>query len=467
MKLLRNLLIILLCFAMTFSVISCDEENPTPDTGDNGTQPPETPDDNGDSGKPSTPGTVDPTINLGEMYTDALFNELEKVKSITMMLTLKSESYTGAYTDGLGNTDGSTASTEVDEENFQIIVSLTDSGANVCIMPIDYETEEVNKAIYVIDGTVYEYDGITDTYTEIVDGVDSAAAMIGAAIAGGIKVEAGSIVIDEELMTSISDAIADGYRVDLPTSSLIFEKSFADKPTELIEYFANVDISKTSTAEIIDHLVAFFGGEFSTLDAISALKGNGEITVGEIAIAVEGLTKQTLGMTLQDVWDTLIGNPEFTDALIESGLATEEKISSLATLNANEYISQYAEMTLDDIAAMLVASEEGEPSITLDGIIDTAIGVLSMPIENLGIITREMQYRLKNTVIEKAVVGMSFSLNASNGYLPSFYANFKLSSIDIHEDGAQYVAKIEYGASATLTVISFSDTEIKMGLPKA
>ena len=91
--------------------------------------------------------------------------------------------------------------------------------------------------------------------------------------------------------------------------------------------------------------------------------------------------------------------------------------------------------------------------------------LLSMPAENLGLFSREMQYRLKNTTIDNADIGVSFSLDQYTEGLPSIYAKFKISSIDIHDDGAQYVAKVSFTALAMIDVLVLSEQPLYIGLP--
>lgn len=445
---------------MAFSLFACDtSETPGNNEGDSS----ENNGSSGSNGNSSNSGDTDTTSNLGKMYAESFLSELTKVKSITMMLTLATEAYTGEYTDGLGNTDGSEETTDFDYVMFDVIVSLSDDRANVCLTPIDTNTEDSSYAIYVIDGVVYEYDGKTDVYTELVD-VDNVIATIGLSISDSIKVENGSIVIDEDIAESLTSTFADNYKIDVANSAVISEISFAAKPEELIKYLAEVDLSTASTAEIINTVASMLGAEIDLIDAIGSLKGNGEITVGEMVEATNSALAN-LNTDVSTLWGALIASDEAAALLTDSGIVDEEGLANLRALDINAFLSENASVTLNEIVAMLITSDEGEAA-TADDVIDAALSLLSMPAENLGVFTREMQYRLANTTIDSASIGISFSLDKNTEGLPSFYAKFQISSIDIHDDGAQYVAKVSFTALAMIDVIVLSEHPLYIGLPK-
>lgn len=316
-----------------------------------------------DSGEDSVVDSTetDASLPLSAWLTDA--------KTATVDFSLKMDTpYTITTLCECGN--GNKYETGVDSMMVEgsWTMSVTDNGLDMLLsLQATNEDETVQETIYLIDGVLYLQNQNEETPSFIVApktlwaileeemGIDEATVI---EILDEVKVALEEIPVTPEQIDGAIANLFSGAKIEDEVLMLTFDAK--DAIMSELAYLKSLQATDT-VGSLVNHALAIFStaeGEPLTYEAIlTAVEGAGDLSLNEIAEAIDKFLTDEYQTTLQGVFDELMAQEDVILILTEMGLA-EEDIAEIKAFKFADFLTENGEITIDDILAMLLAEDE-------------------------------------------------------------------------------------------------------------
>ena len=321
----------------------------------------------------------------------------------------------------------------------EIIVSLDDNGADMkatLTLATDYvdaeeEDSTSSMTVYLIDDYAYNYDAQTNTYmkstvtlSQLIEGTLTEAGLtatqVGAYVAQleEILTEAG--VTEEAIVSELKELATISENV------MSWSVDYKDEANTVLDFAANYDINKTLETALNEALTAM--GADTNVDAIlDSVGALGTLKVSQVVSTVDAYLTVNYQTNLQAIWDAALVDETVVGALLQAGM-TQENINAMKAIKISDLVTEYGEMTMDDVLALVISmtqteatttegSGEGEgaetPAITLKAITDMAKAYLeATKISDLNANLAQIQAGLKG--LDFTALGGSVSVTYDN-----------------------------------------------------
>ena len=345
----------------------------------------------------------------------------------------------------------------------EIVVSLDDNGADMkatitaATDYVDAEEEDFSSSmtVYLIDDYAYNYDAQTNTYmkstmtlSQLIEGTLTEAGLtatqVGAYVAQleEILTEAG--VTEEAIISELKESAT------VSESVMSWSVDYKDEANTVLDFAANYDINKTLETALNEALTAM--GADTNVDAIlDSVGALGTLKVSQVVSTVDAYLTLNYQTNLQAIWDAALVDETVVGALLQAGV-TQENINAMKAIKISDLVTEYGEMTMDDVLALVISmtqtettttegSGEGEsaetPAITLKAITDMAKAYLeATKISDLNANLAQIQAGLK---------GLDFT--ALGG------------SVSVTYDSAASVSEIAVEAAVTMSMTMGQDVQ--------
>lgn len=280
----------------------------------------------------------------------------------------------------------------------EIVVSLDDNGADMkatitaATDYVDAEEEDFSSSmtLYLIDDYAYNYDAQTNTYmkstmtlSQLIEGALTEAGLtatqVGAYITElkSVLTEAG--VTEEAIVSELKESAT------VSESVMSWSVDYKDEANTVLDFAANYDINKTLETALNEALTAM--GADTNVDAIlDSVGALGTLKVSQVVSTVDAYLTLNYQTNLQAIWDAALVDETVVGALLQAGM-TQENINAMKAIKISDLVTEYGEMTMDDVLALVISmtqtettttegSGEGEsaetPAITLKALTDMA-----------------------------------------------------------------------------------------------
>lgn len=321
----------------------------------------------------------------------------------------------------------------------EIIVSLDDNGADMkatLTLATDYvdaeeEDSTSSMTVYLIDDYAYNYDAQTNTYmkstvtlSQLIEGTLTEAGLtatqVGAYVAQleEILTEAG--VTEEAIVSELKELATISENV------MSWSVDYKDEANTVLDFAANYDINKTLETALNEALTAM--GADTNVDAIlDSVGALGTLKVSQVVSTVDAYLTVNYQTNLQAIWDAALVDETVVGALLQAGM-TQENINAMKAIKISDLVTEYGEMTMDDVLALVISmtqteatttegSGEGEgaetPAITLKALTDMAKAYLeATKISDLNANLAQIQAGLKG--LDFTALGGSVSVTYDN-----------------------------------------------------
>lgn len=269
----------------------------------------------------------------------------------------------------------------------ELLVSLDDNGADMkatITVTETYETETNTQSMvaYLIDDYAYNYDAETNTYMK---STMSLSQLIEGALAetGLTATQVGEYVTELESVLTQAGVTEEAILAGLKDSAVVSDNvmswsvEYKEDVNALIDFLAAYDTNKTLEVAINEVLTAI-GADTNVDEILDAIGALGTLKVSQAVAAVDAYLMLNYEMNLQTVFDAALADETVVAALTSAGL-TADMIETLKQIEIADLVTEYGEMTMDDvltIVVMMFGAEEtdgaGEdvPAITLQAITD-------------------------------------------------------------------------------------------------
>lgn len=378
MKLTKKIIALLLVAAFAFCFVACGE--PTECTSHV--------DENGDGicdnegcgatvEKPETvyvPVPVDPV--QAAAYVGAIWGAVENAKTVTVSIDMNSTVGKGESIDADGNAVSEAAEDKM-SVHFDVTVAAAENAVNLKVVgSADADGEKTAMEAYIVDGVVYareQYDGEWSDWDvetiEIPEEVSTTVTQIMSIISSYIPED---FEITDDMIAQAKAAIASAVSSLMKVNE---DGSFGAKldvqpaVKAAVDFIAAINPDDT-VAEFINSVLALVEPTLTVETILDGVGVYGSVTVGQIYEAVSTAIETETGMTIQDIKDTVLAQQQIIDLLIGYGVVTQEQIDSAKAINVDEAIADYAAMTLDDVAYMIISSASGEAAPATDAAVE-------------------------------------------------------------------------------------------------
>ena len=261
-------------------------------------------------------------------------------------------------------------------------------------------------------------------------------------VAYRILTEAG--VTEEAIVSELKESAT------VSESVMSWSVDYKDEANTVLDFAANYDINKTLETALNEALTAM--GADTNVDAIlDSVGALGTLKVSQVVSTVDAYLTLNYQTNLQAIWDAALVDETVVGALLQAGM-TQENINAMKAIKVSDLVTEYGEMTMDDVLALVISmtqtettttegSGEGEsaetPAITLKALTDMAKAYLeATKISDLNANLAQIQAGLK---------GLDFT--ALGG------------SVSVTYDSAASVSEIAVEAAVTMSMTMGQDVQ--------
>ena len=339
MKLWQKTAATVLALSMSFSFVACGGTDST------GNQ-------SGTSG--GTSGGANGSYTA-EQYVDAAIAQLEKANTVTFTVTTTnvqsapetdeaeafySETKSVAAITLAKTTDGLDIKTETE------VSSRESATAEFTVM--------YTQTMYVLDDYAYYSDGeewykdesiFWETFgLEAAPDLDEA---IGTISEGYV-----------ELKTVLQELLS--QKPTLENGKLGGSVDFKDQANAVYDFIDGIDPETDTIEGLVNEILVKVNPALTVESVLNAVVTYSEYTVKQVYDAINALLFTEYQTNLQAIKDELFANEEFVALLTETGMPAE-MLQSVKEMKLDDLVTQYKDMTLNQILEMLVAGEQSSP----------------------------------------------------------------------------------------------------------
>lgn len=419
MKITKRILSLLLVLALAFSIVACGEPKPCDEHID---------ENNDGVCDREGCGELIPGKAVSEAiatsYVEAVFDMVETAKTISFVAEIDTTITSGAFRDKAGNL------MTIGEEDEKIII---DGTANFTISYIEErvdfkcelsltadvagEIQEINEAIYFIDGVLY-----TQAVNDVWYGERITAEMLMSMLPPEVAELLSGIDLDSiitapteedvaELKSQINDAINGMFKVN-EDGSIGIGFDYAELINPYLQSIKAIDGEDTIASVVNPYLMS--AGVTTTLESlIDAFSLSGTKTVGELYSALNVYLTQNTGKNLQGIFDEIMAIPELKQALVMAELCTEAEFEELKAIKLDTAIADYTALTVDEL--LLSTSEEGETPNTVAELGAMIKTVVTTPLSEMEGFS-ELEATMDFTTLDSANDYFSIKLDKELGF---------------------------------------------------
>ena len=349
----------------------------------------------------------------------------------------------------------------------EIVVSLDDNGADMkatitaATDYVDAEEEDFTSSmtLYLIDDYAYNYDAQTNTYmkstmtlSQLIEGALAetglTATQVGAYVAQleEILTEAG--VTEEAIVSELKESAT------VSESVMSWSVDYKDEANTVLDFAANYDINKTLETALNEALTAM--GADTNVDAIlDSVGALGTLKVSEAVATVNAYLTLNYQTNLQAIWDAALVDEAVVGALLQAGM-TQENINAMKAIKISDLVTEYGEMTLDDVLALVISMTQTETTTTEGGETGTGTGEGSeTPTITLKSLTDMAKAYLEATKIS--------DLNANLAQIQAGLKGLDFTalggSVSVTYDSAASVSEIAVEAAVTMSMTMGQDVQ--------
>ncbi len=485
----RSLLSLFLIISMLLTLLcACNKEDNDDKSSDGDTEECKEHIDENSDGKCDncdedlSPDTLD---QAGDVLANAVIEQLSNAQSMKLEVTidiLNSSEYWDTWYDY--ETDEETLEKYSDYSEgiikLSATVAKTENGANAKLDVYthgrddadgEFETEEFT-ALYLVDGVVYTYDDELDVYLKTDLKNNAVIAEIEAMLAEIM----GKIEITEEeknaIIASLGELAITVFDIKDNKGSI----SIDAKP--VFDNFKNYmnSINSYTASQVINDALALVSEDLTTKVILDELERIAGLTVNQALAEIDAMLTEDYGTTLQGIYDTVVTNPEFVEAVTEmlkeqadTSLTEAEiaqTITGIQSIKIADLIAQYeiGDVVIYDLIVSFIPNEDGEAEIpALAELFDSIEELLAMPVpdfeEAIGIqIFSTIQWQLATITVNELSAKLDlnfkgvFNIDTVEGEL-NYDVYIKESS---YFDGEE----VKYDTSDTDLKISFKIYDI-------
>lgn len=404
----RSLLALFLIASMLLTLLcACNKEEEDDKSSDGGTQECTEHVDGNSDGKcdncdeDMSPDTLD---KAGDVLANAVIEQLSNAQSMKIEVTidiLNSGEYWDTWYDY--ETDEETLEKYSDYSEgiikLSATVAKTENGANARLDVYtrgrgdadgEFETEEFT-ALYLVDGVVYSYDAELDAYLK----TDLKNNAVIAEIEAMIAEVAGKIEITEDeknaIIASLGELAITAFDIKDNKGSI----SIDAKPVfdGFKNYITSIDTSAYTVSYVIDDALELISEDLTTKVILDELERIAGLTVNQALAEIDAMLTEDYGTTLQGIYDTVVNNPDFVEALTEilkeqadtslTEAEIAETIEDIQSIKIADLIAQYeiGDVVIYDLIVSFIPNEDGEAEIpTCAELFDSIEALLEMTI---------------------------------------------------------------------------------------
>lgn len=364
------------------------------------------------SGSGNGGSTSSPDLGTGYMLTSALMSQFEKAQSmkVGIDMTVKAEidSWYYDYNDTTEAYDIPTNDNQELDADISCIITIakTENGYDAKVdvdlaAEIDGGKMEYNGTLlYIIDGVMYEYDINDDVFIKSeMEKVDTSEleAIFGELFAG--------LEISEDDKNQLLNAIGEAaiFAFDISSNKGSLEIDAKPIVNGVLEYIEELDMDKDTLGSLVNDMLALVDETLTAEALLDTCEGMYSLTVEQYLDMMDQLLTEQYGMTVQDVYDTIVSSAEFqtimTNIMVSEGATADEVAKTLENM-ANtdiralipaETMSQTMYVAMMEMMELIVENESTEPFEypTMEELFATVEQMLAMTLaqaeENLGI----------------------------------------------------------------------------------
>ncbi len=410
----RSLLALFLIASMLLTLLcACNKEDDDDKSSDGGNEECTEHVDGNSDGKcdncneDMSPDTLD---KAGDVLANAVIEQLSNAQSMKIEVTidiLNSSEYWDTWYDY--ETDEETLEKYSDYSEgiikLSATVAKTESGANAKLDVYsrgrndadgEFETEEFT-ALYLVDGVVYSYDDELDAYLK----TDLKNNAVIAEIEAMLAEITGKIEITEDeknaIIASLGELAITVFDIKDNKGSI----SVDAKPVfdGFKDYITSIDTSAHTVSYVIDDALELISEDLTTKVILDELERIAGLTVNQALAEIDAMLTEDYGTTLQGIYDTVVNNPEFVEALrdilteyystIYQGAKIDVAVNDIITyiqgIKIAALVAQHeiGDVVIYDLIVSFIPNEDGEAEIpTCAELFDSIEALLTMKIKD-------------------------------------------------------------------------------------
>ena len=350
-----------------------------------------------------SPDTLD---QAGDVLANAVIEQLSNAQSMKLEVTidiLNSSEYWDTWYDYQTDSEILEKYSDYSEGIIKLSATVvkTENGANAKLDVYthgrddadgEFETEEFT-ALYLVDGVVYIYDNELDAYLKTDLKNNAVIAEIEAVLAEIM----GKIEITEEEKNSIIASLGELAITVFDIKDNKGSISIDAKPVfdSFKDYINSIDKSAYTVSYVIDDALELISEDLTTKIILDELERIAGLTVNQALAEVDAMLTEDYGTTLQGIYDTVVNNPDFVEALTEilkeqadTSLTEAEitqMIEGIQSIKIADLVAQYeiGDVVIYDLIVSFIPNEDGEAEIpTRAELFDSIEALLEMTISD-------------------------------------------------------------------------------------
>ena len=479
---MKKFLLLMLAILLAFSLIACDDEANDDSTTNKPNKPAAEPCtvhyDGDDNGKCDGCGAATETGSelAGLVLTQAVKEQFESANSLKIEFALDQTSTGTIWTPDF---DGDTEEiVSVDQYSkmsykFTLTVARTEKGVDfkidaVSSYQMDADSEPMvdkQTVMLCVDGYVYEYVSELQGYVkEAIEAVDDVTVAKVKELAQ--KLFDGLGMTDEELneaLNSIGKGIIDSFNIKDNKGSVTVDMK--DGLEAVLDYIVALDLETTTVGDVINDVLALIDESLTIESIIETEAAIYAMTVSEAIDALDQYLTVNQGITLQQLYVTVLSNEQIVSILKENMMANgqmtevefEQSLAALKLTDVKTLIpEEIANVTIYELIADSMATGEGGTYPSLEESLGSATALLNMTLaeleasEEFGIPFSEMQAAFAGVTVNELYVQLDVELKGI----------FKLDKIkftftaDVSTESASYFAPDKTDVTNAVTTIT-------------
>ncbi len=290
-----------------------------------------------------------------EQYVDAAITQLEKANTVTFTIT-------ATNVQSAPETDETEAFYYENKSVETITLAKTTDGLDIKLeAESSYResataefTVEYEETVYVLDDYAYYFDGEEWYKDESVFWEE-----LGLESAPDLDEAIGTISESYvELKTVLQELLS--QKPTLENGKLGGSVDFKDQANAVYDFIDGIDPMTDTIEGLVNEILVKVNPALTVEGVLNAVVAYSEYTVEQVYAAINALLLSEYQTNLQAIKDELFANQEFVALLTETGMPAE-MLQSVKEMKLDDLVTEYKDLTLNQIFEMLVAGEQSSP----------------------------------------------------------------------------------------------------------
>ena len=330
----------------------------------------------GNSGNTGNSGVAMDSM-LATTYTNAIFDAIENAKTVTAAVTLIYKKDAGdslAIDDGRVVREGNGIEVSLD---LDVTLAMSENGLNFKILGDAITTRKQGDKVqsanekmeaYIVDGVSYfraiQGDEWGDWAIDPIEMPENTNGMITQLVAIIAELAPGEFEVTPEMIEEMKLTFTNAITVLMtvkPDGSFGARVDAKDSSDALVEFLKGIKAEDTAS-EVINRFLAMSNLNFTVEALLDEIGTCGAVTVGELYAYFNEVFVTELGVGINDAKNAILTEERIVAILVENGVADESMIAKIKAMDLDALATEYAEMTLDDVAYAMLAAQSASAS---------------------------------------------------------------------------------------------------------